>query len=467
MGFKLSAEAEAFFGTRRARLVRFNGSWFTYQPTGAYREVSDELIRAEIRRACEWSLTSANVSNVLDEIKSATVIDGHTVNIPMWLDELPGMPAASRLIICRNGILEPLTGALYAHNERLFALNALPFDYVQNAPDPQRFLLFMHEIFDGDIEAIAEFQKLMGYLITGDTSLQKVFCVVGPKRSGKGTLGRVLRELLGRDNVESPSFTDLSEPRFGLEGLVGKRLALIPDARMGQRADRIVAAERLLNISGEDSISIGRKHKTAWNGKLDARILILSNELPALPDPSGALASRFVVWHTPISFYGREDHTLMMTLMGELPSILSWALGGLRRLMIEGRIVTPASARELLDDMDNLGSPVRAFCKERCTFAPDASVAKETLWSAYSLWHRQGGIPGAPLSKEMFSRAIKTAFPQLRDYRPRLADGRPGPREWRGMNLDQTSATNYTNYGTAPIQVPGSIDPGFDPCVTH
>ena len=36
-----------------------------------------------------------------------------------------------------------------------------------------------------------------GYCLTGDTAQQKIFMIVGPRRSGKGTIARILRALVG------------------------------------------------------------------------------------------------------------------------------------------------------------------------------------------------------------------------------------------------------------------------------
>ena len=50
----------------------------------------------------------------------------------------------------------------------------------------------------------------MGYLLTSDTRLQKILILVGPKRSGKGTIARVIRGLIGDENVDLP---DAIQPR--------------------------------------------------------------------------------------------------------------------------------------------------------------------------------------------------------------------------------------------------------------
>ena len=45
------------------------------------------------------------------------------------------------------------------------------------------------------------------------------------------------------------------------------------------RADQHAIAERILSITGEDSIDVDRKYKKAWTGQLQARFFVLSNEL--------------------------------------------------------------------------------------------------------------------------------------------------------------------------------------------
>jgi putative DNA primase/helicase len=52
-------------------------------------------------------------------------------------------------------------------------------------------------------------------------------------------------------------------------------------------------------LSGEDMLTIDRKYKEPWTGKLPSRILIISNELPQLGDASGAIAKVHRPDHDP------------------------------------------------------------------------------------------------------------------------------------------------------------------------
>jgi phage/plasmid-associated DNA primase len=64
-------------------------------------------------------------------------------------------------------------------------------------------------------------------------AFQKIFLLVGPKRGGKGIISRILTALVGADNITAPTLSSLSQ-NFGCEGLIGKTLAIISDARLGR-----------------------------------------------------------------------------------------------------------------------------------------------------------------------------------------------------------------------------------------
>ena len=219
---------------------------------------------------------------------------------------------------CRNGLLHLPKRRLYPHSPAFFTVNAVDYDYDMSAKAPAEWLRLLEVLWPHDAEAIATLQEMFGLLLTGDTRQQKAFLIVGPKRSGKGTIARLLTALLGADNVAGPTLSGLGQ-NFGLAPLIGKPLAIISDARLSGRADQQIIAERLLAITGEDALTIDRKYQAAWTGRLPTRFLILTNELPRLADASGALASRFVVLTLRQSFYGKEDQGLTERLLKNCP----------------------------------------------------------------------------------------------------------------------------------------------------
>jgi putative DNA primase/helicase len=94
-----------------------------------------------------------------------------------------------------------VTGELLRHTPAYFSVNALPFAYQPAAVEPREWISFLAQLWPEDQAAIDTLQEMFGLLLTGDTRHQKAILIVGPMRSGKGTIARVLMKLLGQDNA--------------------------------------------------------------------------------------------------------------------------------------------------------------------------------------------------------------------------------------------------------------------------
>lgn len=221
----------------------------------------------------------------------AAVTQHPPLTAPTWIRD--GFAPAAELVACGNGLLHVPTRTLHPHTPAFFNTMCVPFDYDPHAPEPRLWLNFLKELWNSDQESIDCVQELFGYLVSGDTHQQKLFLLNGPKRSGKGTIARVATRLLGEENVANPTLASMST-NFGLQPLVTASVAFIGDARLPKDGTSIIA-ERLLSISGEDALTVDRKYRDPWTGRLPTRIVMLTNELPRITDVSGALASRFVL----------------------------------------------------------------------------------------------------------------------------------------------------------------------------
>ena len=193
-------------------------------------------------------------------------------------------------------------------------------------------------------------------------------------------------------------------------------------------------AERLLSISGEDGLTVDRKYLPPWTGRLPARFLILTNELPRLADASGALASRFIVLTLTESFYGREDHALTDKLLGELPGILNWSIDGWQRLQERGRFVQPSSSADAIQALEDLGSPVGAFIRDRCNVGPGHEVDSQELFAAWKAWCEEQGRDH-PGTAQTFGRDLRAVVPSLKITQRREGGG--VVRVYVGIGLDR------------------------------
>ena len=419
--------AERFDAEGGRTMHHYRGTFWRWDGA-CYRDADGDSVQAQIWRYLDaarrfgkegevipYQPSRSSVENVVSAFKAVCNLPG-SIEAPAWLDDLRDRPAPAELLPVRNGLLHLPTGRLSKPSPAFFCLNASGVAFDPEAPEPRQWLGFLRLIWPDDLQAIEALQDIFGYLLSPDTSHQKIPLIVGPKRSGKGTIARVLTALLGQDSVSAPTLASLAT-NFGLAPLIGKSVAIIGDARLSGKADQSAIAERLLSISGEDSITVDRKFQAAWTGRLGVRFVIMSNELPRLSDASGALASRFLVLTMTNSFYGKEDRGLGNRLMTELPGILNWARAGYLRLRERGYFVPPVSAREAVEELEALGSPISAFVKERCTVAPGLRCPVDDMFEAWQGWCAANGRR-EPGTVQSFGRDLRAAVTGLGVTRP-------------------------------------------------
>jgi putative DNA primase/helicase len=353
----------------------------------------------------DFQSNPSTVKAALESIKALVHLSA-TTPTPSWLDANPVRPSPCEVVACRSLLLHLPTMRRLPATPLFFSTCALDFDPDPAAPSPSAWHAFLHQLFDGDIESHDLLQEWFGYTLTGDTSQQKMLLIVGPRRSGKGTIARVLARLVGTANVCGPTTSSLAGP-FGLQPLIGKTLAIVSDARFhGENIATVV--ERLLCISGEDTLTIDRKNITSVTLKLPTRFMFLTNEFPRLTDSSGALAGRFVILRLTESYYGREDILLTDRLLAELPGILNWSIEGWRRLHERGHFVVPASVRDVVQEIEDLSSPVAAFVREQCVVGPGHRVPVDVLYDAWKGWCEIEGRQ-AVTTRQTFGRDLAAA----------------------------------------------------------
>jgi putative DNA primase/helicase len=436
------------FRSWREEYYRWDGSAYRQVPEGETRAEFCERVKQEFDNLgqlalAQWEergqadekakptpppvarkVTTRLITDVAQAVASMALLPA-SVESPSWL-EGDGPFSPNEALVCRNGIVHLpsfVDGAphFHKHTPKLFCANALPYDFDPRAPTPGLWLDFLQQLWPNDAQCIDTLQEWFGYLLTPDTRQQKILMIVGPMRSGKGTIGRVLRGLIGEWNTAGPTLASFGT-NFGLSALLGKALAIISDARLSGRTDSALVTERLLSISGEDTLSVDRKFKPILNVKLPTRLVILTNELPRFTDASGALAGRLIFLRMQESFYGREDHTLTDQLLRELPGILLWAIAGWARLRERRRFRQPESSESLLSDMQDIASPVGAFVRECCVMGDANEVFVRDLFDRWKTWCEAKGRREHG-TEAVFGRDLRAVLPKVDVRQPRTETG--------------------------------------------
>ncbi|MDA0659359.1 MAG: phage/plasmid primase, P4 family [Planctomycetota bacterium] len=343
---------------------------------------------------------SRTIASAVDALRDL-VIRSHTA--PTWLTTQSTCDPR-RFIAFPGGLLHLSDLKVFPPTPLFYTLNALSYPYQPTAREPDCWHDFLQKVFQRDAESIATLQEFFGYSLIPDNKFQKMLCIWGPPRSGKGTIGKQLAHMIGFENTVFPTMSGLAN-EFGIWPLDGKLLAVISDARFRGR-DIQIALERLLTISGGDPITYNRKCLNMVTKLLYTRFMFLTNELPDFNDMSGAIATRFLVLRTRESYLGHEDIDLSEKIRSESPGILNWALKGLERLFRNGRFTEPQSSKLDVQEMQILANPVREFVANCCVLGEGHRVDCQTLYDAFDAWRSLSAID--PIDNRVFGKYLKS-----------------------------------------------------------
>lgn len=445
------------------RYCNYQQGWYEYIQT-AYRSVPDIDIENRLWRhsgqvrtlsrnqqPVPINCTNQTVANTLSAMASFESVEIPSAYIaPAWLDGRD-KPDPRSVIALQNGLLD-VTGKeprLLDHTPDFFNVSALDFAYDPAAKCPN-WLNFLTDAFgivepDGtgtewdphyedfrentrstpDQQKNIALQEWFGLCLTCRMQYHKMLGIIGPQRSGKSTIARILTALLGADTIATPTLSGLTEP-FGLQSLLDKKLVIFGDACMDK--DPVTAAravEILKTISGEDAIDVNRKYKPALPGvRLHCRIMMLANSLQRLTDPTGTISDRFIFLETTRSFYGKEDHGLHQRLMNELPGILNWAIEGWFQLKQRGHLFEPDSSITVRAESRQIGSNVIAFKEKACRVGSELYTRPKDLYEAFCTWCEHDG--SRPMKQGIFNREFQDAFPEHRRTKRRAGDSDNG-----------------------------------------
>jgi putative DNA primase/helicase len=140
--------------------------------------------------------------------------------------------------------------------------------------DDERYLLFL---------------QILGYCFTHSNPHHKMFFLTGDGANGKSTLMALIRSIF-HSSVGAVGLHEFKND-FGLQPLLGKKINILYDLPKRKITDTgIIKA-----VTGEDLITVNRKHKEAVNTILGCKIIGVGNQLPPVNDDTFAFWRRVII----------------------------------------------------------------------------------------------------------------------------------------------------------------------------
>lgn len=310
------------------------------------------------------------------------------------------------LFIVKNGIYNQQTKELEPFSPSYVYLTKIPIDYKQN---PQNPVINAPDGYSWDVETwIMELAYdadtcMLIWQIIADTlqpnvSRHKSIWLYSEQgNNGKGTLGQLIKNLLGVGNYASLSVADFGR-NFYTEALIGAAANIADENDVDVYIDSI--KDYKASITGDD-IMIDRKYEKAVRIQFFGTNIQMMNGLPKTKDKSDSFYRRLLIVPFLKSFTNNGERKYIKNDYIHRIEVLEYVL--YRALNIEfDEYIVPRLSNELLDNYKEKNNPVLEFWNElEEQFAWDVLVT-QFVYDVFTKWFERNNPSGKIMSKRTF-----------------------------------------------------------------
>jgi len=271
----------------------------------------------------------------------------------------------------------------------------------------RRWERFLREVLGDDPEIQDYFHQLVGYLMSGETSLQQMWLFVGNGSNGKSTLLKILQKVFGPEYAQqAPESVLTGRTNSGgaspdLARLKGVRLALLAETGFGQSFNE----SRLKGLVAADTTTARALYSEFEEFTPQAKFVLATNHLPVVRGTDKGIWRRLVVVPFEREFEVGSDPTLYQELVAELPGIFAWAVRGAVRWYDSNVDFTVPSAWTLATNQYRTEhDAIKGFLDERSIVDKAAFVGATELYNSYVAWCIEDGRPA--LSQSEFGQRM-------------------------------------------------------------
>jgi putative DNA primase/helicase len=288
-------------------------------------------------------------------------------------------------------------------------------------------LKFISEITAGGENFASFLQRVVGYVLTGLTSEQCLFLLLGTGSNGKSVFLRVIEMLLGQYALGAPPETllvkrDTSGASPDVARLRGARLVVASEPKDGS----ILEEALVKRLTGQDKIVSRGLYRDFFEYLPTFKFFLATNYKPIIRGTDYAIWRRIHLIPFDVTFLPNEqDKQLIEKLTAELPGILNWAVKG-TLIFLQNGLNPPncvvAATQSYRSEMDVL----EQWIEDECVRDPTLQTLVATLFAAYSRWCKNNNL--GQLTKRAFGDQL-----EAKGFERARAPG--GARLRRGIGL--------------------------------
>lgn len=408
-----------YFGIR---LMNYRDEWYVYDPAkGAWYTQPKLFIERIISIFClDMAPNKHQKKDVINEIYS------HIHRATLKLDDPWMQPTFKNIILCKNGVAIDID-----KNERVPTSPDLMIkaeDVFEAEWDPAAACPVWDKTIYGIVGAHPEGERERVRILIEDCmsqiiirrnrprSISKGLILLGPKSTGKSKILEAVRAVLNDNMVTSAGLAALDGQFAGLP-LYGKAAWLTDEL---PHDGKPVHDDWLKRLITNEPVTINRKFKDHWHGRLNLVMMFATNDMPDMNDQSQALMDRMLVIRCQNQFKeGERDEYLTEKLNNERNGILQMLVRAANRLRVRGYFDVPAQIKSDMVDISENQNDFGHFVKHAFEIGPSQRYLLNTdvRIAFFGYLRMKYGEHEAKITRGVLSRLqaeISNRFPNLK-----------------------------------------------------
>lgn len=329
--------------------------------------------------------------------------------------------AKSHLVPCANGIFDKNEKVLLPYSPDYVYLSKLNIDYVicpQNpvitADDGYKWDVesWLKELADNDDDVYTLLWQVISDSIQGTYSRGKAIIFYSQSgNNGKGTLGQLIKNILGAGNYSSLAISDFRH-EFLKSQLVGALANISDENDVEQYIDSV--RDFKASITGDDIIINGKYEKPYPFQFRGANIQML-NGLPKTRDKSDSFYRRLLMVPFLKSFTNNGERKYIKHDYIGRKEVLEYVLNKAANIDFD-EYIEPNVSKLLMEDYKQTNNPVMQFWDEMCDEFKWDLLPTQFLYDLFVSWSKRNNPVGKPMGKKSFTEAMRTLLADSKQW---------------------------------------------------
>ncbi|MGE6415315.1 DNA primase family protein [Planococcus kocurii] len=392
---------------------------------------SEQLLFERIDRIAS-DFKKKDMADVLDKIKRSIPSVQQTQDRNLYAVE--------------NGIYNKATQTLEPFNSECVFLTKIPVKYKMNPADPTITTpdgykwhpdSWISDIMNNDPDSTTLIWQVIADCLQPHYSHHKSIWFYSNKgNNGKGTIGQLIKNLLGKGNYSSLSVADFNH-EFLKETLLGSAANISDENDVDIYIDSI--KDYKASVTGDD-ININRKYEKPLRIQLRSTNIQMMNGLPKTKDKSESFYRRLILVPFMKSFTNNGERKYIKENYIYQEKVLEYVLHKALNMDFDEYII-PAVSAELMDNYKESNNPVMEFWNEMKDEFKWDFLPTQFLFDIFVKWYHMTNPSGQPLGKQKFVEMLRSVIASQGDGWLDYTKGQK--RVGATMDADEPLITEY------------------------